>query len=355
MTRTTDRATEPDLRRRARRLLGGLALLAVASYPSVAQDVAATEPPPPEVRDRIEATEPPPCFGTVTLKEEVYVKGPTICLGDIADIDGANAKSLASIEIAGAAAPGTTKRLDASLLSLRLQNSGIEADAFELDGARSVLAKTLYLDITREMIAEDLRTFIESNMPWDPRQATVDIVATAQDFVVPEGDVTLTWWPNPQYRWAGPGSFRGEVRVDGQVKRTVLCRAIVEAYVDVLVAAADIPRGATFSPSQLEVQKRAISTLRGSFLSDPADAVGKLSRNTIFPGQVITSRNLVLPQLIKRYQIVTVEVRCGSLIVHGQARALAHACAGDLLRCRNEDSDEEFTGIVREDGVVVIE
>lgn len=292
---------------------------------------------------------------TVKLKTEAYVKGPEIALGELADIEGDNAKSLSSLGVGNAANPGDSKRIDASLVKMRIEKAGIPTDSVRFEGPDSVVAKTLHVDVTSDMLATDLRTFIENEMPWAPDEATIDIVAPNQEIVVPDGALEIRWWPNPQYRWVGPGVFRGEVHVDGEVKRTVLVRAQIEAYADVLVASTDIPRGSLISPADVQLEKRAMSQMKYGILLDTSDAVGQVARSTIFPGQVITKRQLMARQLIKRNQVVTVEARAGGLVIRSQARALMNGSEGDLVTCMNLDSKEQFQGIVRKDGVVVVD
>ncbi|MCP4644414.1 MAG: flagellar basal body P-ring formation protein FlgA [bacterium] len=298
---------------------------------------------------------PIPAFDEVQLKSEAYVRGPKVYLGEVADIRGANAKALASVEVMGAPAPGDSKRLESALLEARLRHAGVESGSLRLNGPRSVVVKTLHIEVSPEMLSEDLRQFIESQIPWDPRQSLIDITPIPRGYDVPEGDVMVSWWPNPTYRWIGAGAFRGEIRVDGEVKRTIHCKANIEAYVDVLVAVRDIPRGTPIALRDVELQKRAVSALRGRFITEPKEAVGLLARSTIFPGEVVTPRDIVLPRLIKRYQMVKVETRVGTLLVRGSARALKDGCAGDTIPCKNEKSDEQFYGTVRKDGTVIVQ
>ena len=292
---------------------------------------------------------------TVTLKEEAFVKGPTIWLGDIADIEGEGADVLASIEVGSAACPGSTKRFNSGLLTARIRNSGAGIDDVEVTGPPNVVARTLHIEVSRKAVREDLRQFIEAQMPWDPANTTIDIVPPPQDLRVPQGDVMIAWRPNPDYRWAGSTTFQGEVLVDGELQRAFLCKVNIESYVDVLVAATDITRGDRIGLNDLEVQTRALSSLRYGHLSEPAEAIGMVARSTIFPGQIVTKRKIEAPQLVKRHQIVSVETRVGGLFVRGRARALNHGCAGDVIALRNEGSKEEFRGVVREDGVVVVQ
>ena len=71
-------------------------------------------------------------------------------------------------------------------------------------------------------------------------------------------------------------------------------------------------------------------------------------------GQVISPRKVAPPVLVKRNQLIPVETTVGALTIRGQARALTQASAGDLVKAMNLRSKEEFVGVLRSDGVLVV-
>ena len=292
---------------------------------------------------------------TITLKEEAYVKGPKVYLGDVAKITGDDATELANIELTGAAVPGTGKRVHAALLRTRLVDAGIDPGKVTLEGARSVMAKTLSLEVTRGAIEQSLREHIQGEMPWEMNDVTIDLMVSSSGFTVPEGELMFLWRANPQYRWVGLGGFRGEVLVDGEHQRALVCRAKIEAYVEVLVAKKDLLRGKIITSSDVELEKRALSLMKSSPITDPDEVVGNLARSTIHAGQVITSRYLQPRKLVRRGKLVPVEMRAGTLLVKGHALAKMDGHAGDMITLLNPSSKREFMGVVRADGVVVVE
>ncbi|MCC6794945.1 MAG: flagellar basal body P-ring formation protein FlgA [Candidatus Hydrogenedentes bacterium] len=289
---------------------------------------------------------------TIMLKTEAYVKGPMVTLGDIAEISGDNAEQLAALEVSSAAAPGAAKRIDSQLLKMRLNGAG--ANNIEMRGPTSVLATTLSLDISREVLTDDLRTFIQTQLPWTDAETTVDILDEPEPVTVPEGEVTVRWMPGPQYRWVGQGAFRGDIEVDGKVKRTVFAKANIEAYAEVLVCAQDIPRGKQIAVSDLRFEKRAMSQQKGDAVQDIDEIAGMIARDSILMGETISRRSLVPKQLIKRNQLVNVEARAGSLMVRSRAKALDNGGAGDVIRLMNPDSKAELQGRVKNDGSVEV-
>jgi flagella basal body P-ring formation protein FlgA len=192
-------------------------------------------------------------------------------------------------------------------------------------------------------------------MPWDPADAVIDVENPTQDYIVTDGAVEITWRSNPQYRYVGAGSFRGQIAVDGQIEKTFNCRATVEPYGEVLIARCDIPRGKVISQSDLDLDMRAVSSLRSGTYQRAEDVVGMAARMSIVTGEELTTRNLTPRTVLKRNQVVTVETSAGGLVLQGRAKAMSDACVGDMVVCQNPESNEELQGIVRGDGVVVVQ
>ena len=293
--------------------------------------------------------------GTVTLLEEALVKGLVVVLGDVADVQGDETGQLASLELAPAAAPGGFKNLDAGLLVARLKTAGLDPAQLEIKGARSVRATTLSLEVSPEMIVEDLRNFIYAQMPWNAEDASVDVTMPKGDVVVPDGDVLFRWSVDPTYRYLGPATFRGEILVDGKTVKTFLCKAVVSAHGEVAVAAKDIARGEPLSGSAVAFQKKPLSSMRGGLFPNPADLEGYVARTTIAAGEIVTRDKTTPRVLVKRNQTVTVEARAGTLCIRNRAKALSDGCAGDVIACLNVQSKEGFQGTVRKDGIVEVQ
>ena len=287
------------------------------------------------------------------LKEEAFIKGPKVLLGDLVKVEeGPLAERLADVEISTAARPGDSKSLHASMVEARIRTAGLEG--VSVAGTDRVRATTMHIDISKEMLAASLRDHIELEMPWDPSSTEVDVPLPVSDIRAPEGEMAIAWRSNPQYGYVGPGAFRGEVLIDGAVYKTVTMRANVESYQEIVVAAVDIPRGRPVMASHLELQMTALSKMPRGAYTDMGDVVGLISRKTIFPGQPVTHRSVEARRLIRRNQMVPVEVHNGALQIQYRAKAMMDGRAGDVIVCANPATKEEFQGLVRADGVVEV-
>lgn len=291
----------------------------------------------------------------ITFNEQSFVKGPMITLGEIAEIEGEKAADLAVLEVGPAPAPAASRQLDRALVLARIRASGIAADSLDMQGARMVQVKTLHRELTREMVAESLRSYVESQMPWPTGDAEITVDVPAQETILPDGDITIEWRPSPDYRYLGSAPFKASVAVNGQLRKTFLCKATVEAYSAVVTAGIPIAKGKTISASDLRVETKPLATIVDAFFLDPGDATGFVAVRNIGAGEVVTKALLTPRVVVKRRQVVTVESRAGSMMVTTQARADSDGAEGDSITCTNTNSNQAFQGVVRRDGVVVVQ
>lgn len=292
---------------------------------------------------------------TITIKDEVYVRGPKVLLSDVADFEGLQAEALGAIELGTAPMPGGSKQLNASLIESRIRAAGYDNEEVEVTGSRQVRAHMLSLEVSRAQLAESLRAHILASIPWDPADTRIEVPMPMADVVVPDGDLEVVWDVSPAYRYIGPGAFRATILVDGQVEKSLSMRANVETFADVVVAKRDIPRGRPVSPGDVELRKESLSRQKAGAVTRLEDAVGLVSKRTLFPGQVLSQRDIEYPVAVKRNQFVSVELRTGGLKLSTRAQAKHDARVGDLVTCVNQNSDEQFQGIVQNDGTVLVE
>jgi flagella basal body P-ring formation protein FlgA len=291
----------------------------------------------------------------VTFREEAFVKGPKVLLGDVASIVGVGAEMLAAIELGDAPQPGAQKRLHTALVETRLRSAGVDVSGIEMHGATSVLATTLSSEISSEEVADSLAEYIRESMPWEADSTRIEVTPPAFAITAPEGLVEFAWAATPDYGYVGAGAFKGEVIVDGRSQRSFNVRAKVEPYVTVMVATRDIMRGMPVGPMDMEPREMLLSSAPEGVVTDPARAVGLVARKTIFPGQFLTLRDLQERVAVERNQLVDVIVKSGSVTLTGRAKATMDGRAGDTIICVIPESKEQIQGVVMPNGVVVVE
>lgn len=290
----------------------------------------------------------------VELKSDAKVTEPMITVGDVAAVTGDGADAVAVLSMGPSPQAGIERRFTAAAIAARIRGAGLAGKSLEVTGAPVVSVTGPCEKITRDLVAEDLRRFIAAKMPWNASETEIQVTGPTQDLTLPPGEIVLEWQTDPQYRYLGTGAFRGVITVDGKPCKTIMCRATVQAYADVVVAASLLSAGRPVALSDVTLERTSVAKMREGAFLDPADVVGMIPRVPVMAGQALTKRVMTSRQAVKRNQMVMVETHVGALSVQTEARAETDGSVGSIVTCTNLNSKQAFQGVVREDGVVVL-
>lgn len=96
------------------------------------------------------------------------------------------------------------------------------------------------------------------------------------------------------------------------------------------------------------------SNLHGQSLASREQAVGRIARRTLLPGQPIVLSSLRLPYAVLSGKAVSIIFASGALTITGRGLALQSGAVGDVVAVQNTDSSLIIRGFVTGDGVVEI-
>jgi flagellar basal body P-ring formation protein FlgA len=116
---------------------------------------------------------------------------------------------------------------------------------------------------------------------------------------------------------------------------------VVRARVSAMVAIAAAPVAANeaLTDAQVTIERRDISNIADP-ISNPADAVGQMSRRMLRPGDILRSGQLSTPILVKRGDAVTMVARREGIEVSMAGEALDAGGQGAVVRVRNTGSGQ---------------
>jgi len=116
---------------------------------------------------------------------------------------------------------------------------------------------------------------------------------------------------------------------------------VVRARVSAMVAIAAAPDAANeaLTDAQVTIERRDISNIADP-ISNPADAVGQMSRRMLRPGDILRSGQLSSPVLVKRGDAVTMVARRDGIEVSMAGEALDAGGKGAVVRVRNAGSGQ---------------
>lgn len=290
-----------------------------------------------------------PSLAVVSLRPESTVRGPEICLGEIADIQGGDPVAvlrLRAVSVARAPLPGLTRTLDASYLKARLRLAQVDMARLVLDLPPAVSVTTASQQVSGADLVAAAREHILAARPEDASRLTVQPSGvTPPALIVPAGTLELKVRSRAAGELIGTVSVAVEAWVDGGLVRTVNVPVRVGLATDVLVAARPIARAQTISLDDVRVERRELGAGQEP-LRAPAAAEGRRAVRHIAAGEPVLAALVMEPPLVRRGDIVQLAVEGRGVRAITQGEAKADGKAGEVIRVRNLTSNREVYGQV---------
>ncbi len=150
------------------------------------------------------------------------------------------------------------------------------------------------------------------------------------------------------------GSALTSVRCNGSRPWSLYVTARIKNYGPVLVAARAVPGGAALGAADMRVEKRDLSALNDTPLTDLKQAAGKLTLHALAPGDIVGFRNLKAAQLVRRGEKVTILASGNGLEVRVNGEALADGVEGQAISVRNSLTSKVIQAVITAPGVVQV-
>lgn len=293
------------------------------------------------------------------LKLSVTAHGPWIKAGDV--LRPAPTGKLASVKIKHLDGPGKSAEISRDLVMLKVREARLKGLQVSISGTSCVATGS-----SRTVQGADIRAFAEKYLrerlaPLSGAAEVEMIVKDApQDLLVPDRTVRLELLPP-----AG-GRFRGNVilrilahQTDEDGGDLMVGQSVISALVKVrqkqLVSTRPIRRGELIS-----AQNAALAMVDATYSLEDGystldEAAGLKCKTYIGADKQISPQMLERPPVIKRGDIVKLEVRAGLISVKVTAKALRDAALGDSIPVEVVESKKQVQARVLDQGTVVSE
>jgi flagella basal body P-ring formation protein FlgA len=273
---------------------------------------------------------PPPC---------APVEGERIVASDLARLDPAFAALPAALRIGFAPVPGVRRTISGAHIARIARQHGIEGVAFRdvcFEYAVKPLAAGAALAAMRASLAG----------------ARIEIVELSR-VSVPSGVLVFP------ADWLGGGAgdlrlWRGELRYGERRSLPVWARVKIAIEAAEVVAARDLPAGATLAAGDLAVRTVSRPPDAARSVAAVDDALGRRLRRALGEGQPVAARNLAAARDVEAGQTVRVEVASGAAKLKLDAVAETGGARGSRIVLRNPASGRRFTARIEGKGKAVV-
>lgn len=150
------------------------------------------------------------------------------------------------------------------------------------------------------------------------------------------------------------GSVTVSVRCPGAKPWTVMVRATIQQFVDVVVAGHSLARNHVVGLDDIKMVKSDISHLAGGYFTSQDKVVGMVVKRPLRGGMVIGETMLMPPIVVKRGEKVVILAETGSILVRMSGVAVESGAVGKVIKVENLSSRQLIEAVVVSPGVVKV-
>ena len=287
-------------------------------------------------------------LATVKLIPEVNVADKVVRLGDISTAESSDKKLKAKIEAVEIwrfknNKPGDSTVLGLAHIKARLDRAGLNPKLLSFEG-KQVKIVTKAITISADEILAKVKEYLRPHIPSDKADIEVKPVSSIKPVNLPDGDVKveITSLANDKFR----GRLEAEFFVNGErYEKQGLSEKIYATY-RVAIAKQNIPKNTFIDQKHLKLAERKLSGSDFGAMTELSDIVGKISKNNIAKGSIITEKMLKSLPLVARGDTITIAVYSKLLRIRTKGITLQNGDYGQLIRVKNLNSKKTLLGEV---------
>lgn len=311
---------------------------------------------------------------TITLRDSDVPAGDgVVTLGNIAELEGERAESLADVVVADATGPTTPISLTA--VREQLTEAGAHWGKITLRGPSQIIVNHRG---TRSPVVDAPQKSAAPALAGETATATANPIAmidlgqggrTLRQIVhgyvhnhhdVGAHDLRITFVDDNDDTWAltdAAGRFELQPtdrdllgRVPFNVRRYAGDQLVGEHRVvvnvsvrrSVVVAQRDVQRRQTITSADVKLESRWIEAATADGLGSINDALGMTASRRLRAGQVLDADAIEPRRVVQRGQLITVRAISGGLVIKTVGRSMEDGYQGQLIEVRNDKTREKF-------------
>ncbi len=297
-----------------------------------------------------------PAFNGVTLqgKSEAVVSGPSVTLGDVANImspraeDDAKVARMRQIAIAASPKAGESLRLEGAKVLERVAAEGIDLNAVRYTIPTELTVTRSFREVQMAELEQALSAFLEKNpKPLDVKKISID-----RPVRIPTDSLGVEVVALESTR---PGHIGIDYKaVSATDEARFQLRASADSWRMLPTASKPLKRGSVVGADDVRLTKLHDTASNKDALENPGDILGHVMTRDVSQGEVFRANVVDVPSVISAGSKVSLVVRQGRLEVTASGIAIESGPVGKEIKVQNESSKKVISGRIEGPGVVVV-
>lgn len=289
----------------------------------------------------------------IYLKDFAWIEGPSVQLGEIAEIDGNEelVEKLKKIRIASAPPLGKSRVINRDYIWVRLYQSKIKAQELIFQGAKEVEITVLSNSIEEEQVLRAIEDSLSTFLKEEEREGMemeIGRMAFSFPLVVPVGELKLQGEISSSSFNSSRLTILMQIYINENLYHTLSIPLKIKIFKEVVVVTRNLHTDHTFTREDIRKEKILINVNKQDeeWLCDLQEVLGKRLLRNISAGTPLKKEILGPPLLINRGSLVTLFIEGRNIRIHAQGKALEKGGKGEIIKVLNIDSQKRLEGII---------
>jgi flagella basal body P-ring formation protein FlgA len=276
-----------------------------------------------------------PGLAWVRQRPQAAVGGLRLTLADVAEVDALDQGTAAHLRTLDLGEiPSKGRRLVLSRDTLREAVSKAKVGGeIQWDGAQATQVDLKLFTLSSDEIVALGRRHVAKALGQNGSGATFGPATPPKGLscVAGKWSTRVSVRTQPNERYSGPVRLEVVAVADGEERAAVPFILEVERTGRVLVAARDLQAGAAIKSDDVKAVERNLAAVGPDSVEQPERVEGMVLARRVPAGQILTTRDLRLPSVIERDDVIQIRYSAGALKVTGLGRAQAAGAPGERI------------------------
>ena len=280
----------------------------------------------------------------ITVASETQVQGAQITLGDVAELQGEPADTLARMRqvlLGQAPAVGVERQLSQSSIITRLKHQGFAIQSVQLQGASQVRVIRAAQRLDPQPMEAIVRQALSQRLPRTPQRASIgDIRGLSPVFVTPgpvQYDVTVP----RRNALLGPTPFTLTIQVAGKIEKQLHGTAYITMAQEVVSLVRPIGQDEIITADAVSRTQVPVMQPMRQAVTQVEDVIGKRARRSLAGNTPLSTQDVAASPAVHKGDLVRIVLESSLIKVSTAGEVLEAGKVGDTIRVKNTSSNRE--------------
>jgi flagellar basal body P-ring formation protein FlgA len=280
----------------------------------------------------------------IIVPPEAQVPGPQITLGDVAEIQGEPADTVARLRqvLLGQAPPaGVERLLSKSTLITQLKHQGLWTQEIQFQGALQIRVMRASQRLDPQHMEAVVRQALSRRLPQTTQPTSIRDIRGLSPVFVPLGPVQYEVTAPGRTMVRGSTSFTLTIQVAGKVEKQLHGTATIAVMQEVVSLVRPVAQGEIITPDAVSRTQVQVTQPLRQVATQPEDVIGKHARRSLAGNAPLSTQDVTTVPVVHRGDIVNIVLESPLIKVSAPGEALEAGKPGDTIRVKNTSSNRE--------------